>query len=303
MDSGIFAFRIGSTGTMVDWVHADNLAQAFSLALLDLTEGSCKSAGNVYAISDGSPVDSFGFLAPLAAARHVPYPSVVIPVPVAIALAHFLELMHLAMRAVVGRLALAPLLTRAEVYKVGINHTLTIKEAQTDFGYKPTITTPEGSQRMADYYQLKPVCDGGDLKQNANYFSMTPIIPSAVVLSVMMTFAYFSYFGNSGVISDGARVCAPEGSAICTKTENILLSVCGSYHMIKNILHVTVAAHVFEAFLALRMARGLHVCWSRCVLWFVQVSVVGYPAWGKLRERHAFMNAPLRADKDKKKQK
>ena len=182
MDCGLFAFRIGNA--TVDWVHVTNLAQAFvkvSLQMLRATDSSssdgygggrsrsrsrsrsssipartCACAGKAYSISDGTPVDSFGFLQPLCEARGIAYPELVLPVWVAIAVAYMLETLHVCLRALLGKnLAPPPFLTRAEVYKVGVSHWFSMREARRDFGYAPTITTEEGARRMADHYRLK----------------------------------------------------------------------------------------------------------------------------------------------------
>jgi len=163
MDNGLFMFRIGRA--TVDWVHGDNLAQAFRKALVNLhlqhlnPSAASKfpsAAGKAYAISDGTPIDSFEFLRPVCEARKIPYPSLVLPLWVAIKAAYIFERIFLLMRFLIGsKWVPAPFLTRAEVYKVAVTHTLSIREAQRDFGYQPTLTTSEGAQRMGHFYALK----------------------------------------------------------------------------------------------------------------------------------------------------
>ena len=186
MDAGLFKFRIGAA--MVDWVHADNLAQAFCNAtdiLINARNQSgtiaCHCAGRAYSISDGECVDSFEFLRPLCEARGIAYPSLVLPVWLATSLAFILEHLFYLLRFIIGaRMTPAPFLTRAEVFKVGVTHWFSMDEARKDLQYVPTISTEQGAKRMAAFYQLEK----GNKNQTVEMVPLGCILLCALALGV-----------------------------------------------------------------------------------------------------------------------
>ncbi len=278
MDCGLFSFRIGNA--TVDWVHGDNLAQAFVKAM----ENIDKCAGKVYAISDGTPIDSFGFLEPMCRARHIPYPSIVLPVWFATGLAALLEYIHIFTRLFFGKLAPAPFLTRAEVYKVGVTHTLTIDEARRDFGYKPTITTEQGAERMGKHWKLRRIIDGGKLNQNQDFYVLPPLVASGAVVVAMLTIAHVAFSDVPFSNIDNMYL-----NMICKNLVKFVLMIFRCSSWAGYAVYCAIIAHIIEAILAVKMARNLHVKWSLCLLWFIQVCVIGFPSWTSLQERHRFM--------------
>lgn len=108
-------------------------------------------AGQVYFISDGTPILNFEFLRPLCIARGCTYPSYVMPVSLAILFAALCEDLYRICKTIY--IPWEPFLTRAEVYKVGITHFFSIGKARKELGYTPTVTSELGAQRMADYYK------------------------------------------------------------------------------------------------------------------------------------------------------
>ena len=105
----------------------------------------------MYFISDGTPILNFEFLRPLCIARDCAYPTHVMPVSLAILLAALCEDLYRICKTFY--IPWEPFMTRAEVYKVGITHFFSIAKAQKELGYKPSITSQQGAQRMADYYR------------------------------------------------------------------------------------------------------------------------------------------------------
>jgi nucleoside-diphosphate-sugar epimerase len=136
--------RIGRA--VVDWVHVKNLVLAILLAH-DRTaslDGNCKAApaGRAYFISDDDPIDNFQFLRPVIEVRGKSYPSLVLPVWLCLSLAWLMELVYMLT-------GIGPLLTRAEVVKVGVTHTFSIARAKRELGYRPLCSSREGAREMA----------------------------------------------------------------------------------------------------------------------------------------------------------
>ncbi len=48
-----------------------------------------------------------------------------------------------------------PLLTRAEVYKVGVTHYFKPDKARNELGYRPLVPMKEGMGRVLEYYSSK----------------------------------------------------------------------------------------------------------------------------------------------------
>jgi len=155
VDAGLFSFTIGDK-PVVDWVHVNNLSQAFCRGLEALLNDDKVHTvgGKAYFVSDDSPIDSFDFLKPLCAARLAPFPSTVLSLDTALWLAYLMERLHLFLRLFMGHAAPAPFLTRAEVYKVGQTHFMSMDRIKQDLGYAPTLDTSEGAQRMALYFHV-----------------------------------------------------------------------------------------------------------------------------------------------------
>ena len=155
IDSGLFFVRIGRA--IVDWLHINNLVQAFHKAVecmveSEITGTRCVLAGQCYFISDGTPIDNFLFLRPLCEARLCAFPSLTVPTSFILIVAYLSEKLYFLSKNLGW--PIEPLLTRAEVYKVGVTHTFSIEKATRHFGYAPTLTSTEGARRIGAYYSL-----------------------------------------------------------------------------------------------------------------------------------------------------
>eukprot|EP00951_Prasinocladus_malaysianus_P019807 scaffold160864_cov47-Prasinocladus_malaysianus.AAC.1 len=125
MRLGLFRFVIGSRDTKVDWLHVENLVDAQLLAAKALLDEGQSSAANgqAFFISDNQPVNNFEFLRPLAEELNASSPSFRLSLPVALRFARACELMC-------TFLGIPPLITRAEVLKVGQTHHFSVSKAQ-----------------------------------------------------------------------------------------------------------------------------------------------------------------------------
>ncbi|XP_061450442.1 short-chain dehydrogenase/reductase family 42E member 1 isoform X1 [Rhineura floridana] len=135
VERGWFQFIYGDPGTLVDFVHVDNLVQAHILAAEALgSRKGHKSAGQAYFISDGRPVNNFEFFRPLIEGLGYPFPTLCLPLSLVYVFAFLTEAVHF----MVGRFYnFQPLLTCTEVYKTGVTHYFTLEKAKRELGYDP----------------------------------------------------------------------------------------------------------------------------------------------------------------------
>ncbi|TNN68375.1 Short-chain dehydrogenase/reductase family 42E member 1 [Liparis tanakae] len=135
IEKGIFRFVYGDPGSLVEFVHVDNLVMAHELAAEALTsEKQHRSAGQAYFISDGRPVNNFEFFRPLIEGLGYPFPKLRLPVSLIYFVAFLTEMIH----HLIGPFYnFQPLLTRTEVYKTGVTHYFSMAKAKAELGYDP----------------------------------------------------------------------------------------------------------------------------------------------------------------------
>ncbi|XP_048760577.2 short-chain dehydrogenase/reductase family 42E member 1-like [Ostrea edulis] len=121
--------------SLTDFLHVDNMVQAHILAAKALTkEESHKAGGQTYFISDGAPINTFSFFRPLIEGLGYSLPRRQIPIRLMCCIAWVIEMIHFL---VSGIYDFQPVLTRMEVYKMGVTNYFCIKKASRDLGYKP----------------------------------------------------------------------------------------------------------------------------------------------------------------------
>jgi nucleoside-diphosphate-sugar epimerase len=153
MQRGLFQFTIGPESNVCEFVHVDNLVHAHCLAMDRLLHSnrldtSSMDAFTAYFCSDAQPLNNFHFFRPLTLTLgyKYPHPWACIPVPLMWWIAFIIELLvHL-------RILRSPLMTRGEVYKVGVCHWFTQKKIRNELGYVPLITAGEGMDRVLWYW-------------------------------------------------------------------------------------------------------------------------------------------------------
>lgn len=135
IESGIFRFVYGDPGSLVEFVHVDNLVLAHELAAKALTEErGCSATGQPYFISDGKPINNFEFFRPLVEGLGYSFPKLRLPVPLIYFFAFLTEMVHHLVGPVYN---FQPLLTRTEVYKTGVTHYFKMDKAKRELGYEP----------------------------------------------------------------------------------------------------------------------------------------------------------------------
>lgn len=107
-----------------------------------------RAAGQAYFISDGAPVNNFQFLRGISNALGLRFPTVAVPVWTMIMLAWCIEIVWQVLSA--AGIEFNPLITRAEVLKVGVTHYFSTAKAKAELGYDPPVSPSEGQQRLVE---------------------------------------------------------------------------------------------------------------------------------------------------------
>jgi len=194
---GLFCFTIGTPDSKVEFVYVDNLVHAHILASAqlyhnDLEESKC--AGRSYFISDWEPVNNFQFFRPLLELYGYSYPSLNLPVSLMFYLAFGIELVH----RLVGQIYnFQPLLTRAEVYKVGVTHYFSPDHSKNDLGYQPLVSMKEGMGRVLAYYRQKDrhaIGEKGSKRMNCleQLLALLPVLLFVMILVLALNSASFA---------------------------------------------------------------------------------------------------------------
>jgi nucleoside-diphosphate-sugar epimerase len=136
----------------VDWVHIDNLIQAYEKLADTLVFGSddevARINGQAYCINDNDPITNQDFLGPLCRARMRPEPYFTLPISVMLQLSGLFETLYF------KKLPTIQLFTRAEIYKAGQTHFFPPVKAKAHFGYVPSISSHTGAQQLAAKYRI-----------------------------------------------------------------------------------------------------------------------------------------------------
>lgn len=274
---------------MVDWVYIDNLVQAYILCtqkLLAQKTHLASPAGQVFFISDGTPIENFEFFRPLVKSRKRSFPSITISTYTAMCLAWLLEDIY-AVSKFLGW-PIKPFLTRAEVLKVGVSHFFSITKAQKDLGYAPLVTSMEGSERIAQHY--------AKFYTSVNYFEFAPLVFYVlIIVGMSLTFmsAFFEGGWGEGVLVDicsrymgnilGGVVGGGVGSML-DLIDMFSLFIFRSRAIIKCVFWAAVAAHVGEAIVAMDVASRL--CPPQTLKWGLQTFLLGYPSLSLVLKRY-----------------
>jgi len=230
-------------------------------------------AGQVYFISDGTPIHNFEFLRPLCEARGRKYPSLVLSTTFMLQLAYVFELIFY----ISSRLGypIEPFLTRAEVLKVGVNHYFSIKKATQELGYKPFFTSQEGALQIAGYY--------GCCLHNHDYFDFPPIILWILIIYglIMLTLV---------ALLDPIDPMSILHSPFISPINQLAYFIFQNQFNLQIILILAIVAHILESMYAMILARGKLDCRNTWYLWVIQTLLLGYPSLRLLIERERFMS-------------
>uniref|UniRef100_H9G4R2 3-beta hydroxysteroid dehydrogenase/isomerase domain-containing protein n=1 Tax=Anolis carolinensis TaxID=28377 RepID=H9G4R2_ANOCA len=141
IERGFFAFRVGDSQTLMNWVHVKNLVQAHILATAALTpERNYIANGQVYFINDNEKVNLFEWLGCVSGLIYVRFlpcnlkRSLQSQVIAFVCAAMFMESVYYLLYPFVE---ITPPITRNEVHNISCTHTFKIDKARAELGYSP----------------------------------------------------------------------------------------------------------------------------------------------------------------------
>ena len=142
--------RIGDGTNRIDVTYVENAAEAHRLAAAALCPGS-PVAGRAYFISQGEPVACGAWIDALLDAAGLPPVGRRVSFSAARRWGAMLELLWsiLPLRG-------EPPMTRFLAAEMAASHFFDIRRAETDFGYRPRISTAEGLRRLAAWLSADP---------------------------------------------------------------------------------------------------------------------------------------------------
>ena len=134
--------RVGDGTNRVDMIYVQNAAVAHLQAADALVPGSV-TAGRAYFISQGQPVNCWGWIDEILALAGLPPVGKSISLPAAWKLGTAFETVWSLLR-----LKSDPPMTRFLAAQLATSHWFDVTRAREDFGYHPKISTAEGMRRL-----------------------------------------------------------------------------------------------------------------------------------------------------------
>ena len=134
--------RVGDGLNMVDIIFVENAAAAHLLALDRLIEAG-PVGGRAYFLSQGEPVNCWGWINDVLKIAGLPHVRKLVPFPAAYAVGGVLEVAYKWLRK-----ENEPLMTRFLACQLAMDHYFSLKNAETDLGYRPQISTHQGMLRL-----------------------------------------------------------------------------------------------------------------------------------------------------------
>jgi len=135
--------RVGDGTNLVDMVYVENAAEAHLLAADALKPGS-PVAGSAYFISQGEPVNCWGWIDEILGLAGLPPIKKTISLRAAWRVGAVFETLY----RLFGRKTDPPM-TRFLAAQLATSHYFDIRRAREDFGYRATVSTAEGMRRLA----------------------------------------------------------------------------------------------------------------------------------------------------------
>lgn len=137
--------RIGAGANKVDLTFIDDCVNAHILAMKALENSPESVAGKSYFISQGDPVNMWGWIDDVLAAHGLPPVKKSLPTGLALSIAYVMELGAKALSRV--GVKVTPLLTRFLVSEMSTDHYFNISRAKRDFGYVPARSIAEAMRK------------------------------------------------------------------------------------------------------------------------------------------------------------
>ncbi len=141
--------RVGDGSNLVDISYIDNVVHAHILAAENLA-GQGTAAGKPYFISQGEPVNLWGWINELFGAMNIDRIRASVPFPVAYRLGAILEGLYKLIRS-----AKEPKMTRFLAEQLAKSHYFSIDNARNDLNYEPVVSTTEGLRRTVQWLKAQ----------------------------------------------------------------------------------------------------------------------------------------------------
>ena len=138
--------RVGDGKNLVDMIYVENAAEAHLQAADALADENSTVAGKAYFLSQGEPVNCWGWIDEILALAGLPPVRKSISAKAAWRVGGALEMAYRLLR-----LSGEPPMTRFVAAQLATSHWFDISAAQRDFGYTPRISTAEGMRRLGEW--------------------------------------------------------------------------------------------------------------------------------------------------------
>ncbi|QDS97713.1 NAD-dependent epimerase/dehydratase family protein [Adhaeretor mobilis] len=140
--------RVGSGTNLVDMIYVENAAEAHLLAADALAQEDSPAAGKAYFLSQGEPVNCWGWIDEILGLAGLGPVERPISLPAAWRIGHVLESLYKTLQ-----LSGEPPMTRFVAAQLAKSHWYDISAARRDLGYSPQVTTEEGMRRLGEWIQ------------------------------------------------------------------------------------------------------------------------------------------------------
>jgi nucleoside-diphosphate-sugar epimerase len=140
--------RVGDGTNQVDITYVENAVDAHLLAAIALNSADSSAAGNAYFISQGQPVNCWGWINELLALVSLP------PVEKSVSprTAYWAGVAYESVYRLLG-LHSEPPMTRFLAAQLATSHWFDISAARRDLGYEPRVSTADGMKRLGEWLQ------------------------------------------------------------------------------------------------------------------------------------------------------
>ena len=146
--------RVGDGANLVDTIFVENAADAHLLAADAMEDGS-PVCGKAYFISQGDPVNCWGWINEILELAGLPRVRSSISYRAAHRLGHGLEVLHETFN-----LRSEPRMTRFLAAQLAKNHYFDISSARRDFGFSPRISNKVGMEKLQE--SIYPMASGDE---------------------------------------------------------------------------------------------------------------------------------------------
>ncbi|XP_077980644.1 short-chain dehydrogenase/reductase family 42E member 1-like [Glandiceps talaboti] len=183
METGVMMFTIGGPDILIEWVHVDNLAAGHILAAESLSEEKeHKSAGEVYFISDGNPVNQFEWIKPLYRGLGLTVPFISVPYIFMYCVGFLVEWIHFIVRPFYN---FQPLITRTELFQVGVTHYFNLDKAAKHLGYQPL---PHDITDIVEDFKKRQLAKKLQKQTSSLSYWLVNVILAVMFSSVLLSF-------------------------------------------------------------------------------------------------------------------